>query len=52
MSRMPCPARNWTYDYGVPNGRDIVRSFAESCAGVGVRLGVYYSVVSNEYLNA
>ena len=31
--------------------RDIVKSFAESCTSVGVKLGIYYSVVSNEYLN-
>jgi hypothetical protein len=35
----------------VSEGHDIVRSFAESCRSVGVSLGIYYSVVSNEYLN-
>eukprot|EP00041_Stephanoeca_diplocostata_P026594 m.719691 g.719691 ORF g.719691 m.719691 type:complete len:561 (+) comp23001_c0_seq25:851-2533(+) len=45
------PARNWTYMYSVPADRDIVRAFAESCSGVGVQLGLYYSVVSNTYLN-
>jgi len=39
------------YTYGVSEGHDIVRSFAESCRSVGVSLGIYYSVVSNEYLN-
>ena len=28
------------YDYGVPPGRDLIRQFAESCAGVGVQLGI------------
>ena len=45
------PGRNWTYEYKVPHGRDIIQSFAASCASVGVKLGIYYSVVSNEYLN-
>ena len=39
------------YTCKVPEERDIIASFAASCASVGVKLGVYYSVVSNEYLN-
>eukprot|EP00729_Bicosta_minor_P010054 gene10054-18971_t len=35
----------------VEKGRDVVRQFVDSCNAVGVRLGIYYSVVSNEYLN-
>ena len=35
----------------VPPGRDLIAQFAESCAGVGVKLGLYYSVTSNSYLN-
>ena len=35
----------------MPEGRDIVRQFAESCSSVGVKLGIYYSVNANEYLN-
>lgn len=42
---------NFTYDYGVPEGRDLIAQFAESCAGVGVKLGLYYSLTSNSYLN-
>eukprot|EP00039_Didymoeca_costata_P003983 m.70841 g.70841 ORF g.70841 m.70841 type:complete len:699 (+) comp12173_c0_seq1:61-2157(+) len=45
------PAINFTYEYYVGPDRDIVRDFAESCSAVGVKLGIYYSVVSNEYLN-
>ena len=30
--------------------RDIVASFVESCTSVGVRIGIYYSVVSNAYV--
>jgi alpha-L-fucosidase len=46
------PHKNFTYDYKVQGyGRDVVKSFAESCSSVGVKLGIYYSVVSNEYLN-
>jgi hypothetical protein len=46
------PGRNFTYTYGVPAGQtDVVQQFAESCSSVGVKLGIYYSVVSNEYLN-
>ena len=41
----------FTYDYGVVGGRDIVRDLAESCAAHGVKLGIYYSVNANEYLN-
>lgn len=50
-SKATLPARNFTYDYKVADGRDIIQSFAASCASVGVKLGIYYSVVSNEYLN-
>ena len=42
---------NFTYDYGVPEGRDLIAQFAESCAGVGVKLGLYYSLTANTYLN-
>ena len=45
------PRNNFTYDYRVPDGQDIIRDFAESCSAVGVKLGIYYSVVENEYLN-
>eukprot|EP01043_Picozoa_sp_COSAG02_P034777 COSAG02_NODE_2452_length_8826_cov_16.362668_3_plen_307_part_00 len=31
---------NFTYNYGVPPGRDLIAQFAESCAGVGVKLGL------------
>ena len=41
---------NFTYDYGVPEGVDYVQQVAESCAAVGVKLGVYYSVNANSYL--
>ena len=41
---------NFTYDYQVPEGVDYVRQVAESCAAVGVKLGVYYSVNANSYL--
>ena len=42
---------NFTYDYCVPPERDLIAQFAESCAGVGVKLGLYYSVTGNSYLN-
>lgn len=42
---------DFTYDYGVPPGRDLIAQFAESCAGVGVKLGLYYSLTANSYLN-
>jgi hypothetical protein len=42
---------NFTYNYGVEGGRDIVREFAESCSARGVKLGIYYSVNANAYLN-
>lgn len=41
----------YRYDYGVPPGRDLIAQFAESCAGVGVKLGLYYSLTANSYLN-
>eukprot|EP01052_Picozoa_sp_SAG31_P003770 SAG31_NODE_148_length_22511_cov_20.369266_18_plen_398_part_00 len=41
---------NFTYDYQVPDGVDYVRQVAESCAAVGIKLGVYYSVNANSYL--
>ena len=42
----------WRYTYGVTtDDEDVVRKLAESCAAVGVRLGLYYSVNANEYLN-
>ena len=40
-------AGGFRYEYGVPDGKDLIEQFAESCAGVGVRLGIYYSVVAN-----
>eukprot|EP01047_Picozoa_sp_COSAG01_P003255 COSAG01_NODE_95_length_26957_cov_48.328617_2_plen_361_part_00 len=43
-------AGNFSYDYGVPEGVDYVRQVAESCASVGVKLGIYYSVNANSYL--
>jgi hypothetical protein len=39
------------YNYSVPDGVDYVQQLAESCAAVGVKLGVYYSVNANSYLN-
>ena len=42
---------NFTYTYTVPPERDILKAFAKSCSKVGVQIGIYYSVVSNEYLN-
>ena len=41
----------FVYNYSVPEGVDYVRQVAESCAAVGVRLGVYYSVNANSYLD-
>jgi alpha-L-fucosidase len=38
------------YNYSVGDDQDIVRQFAESCAGYGVKIGVYYSVNRNSYL--
>lgn len=35
------PKGNFTYNYGV-HDRDLIRQLAESCASVGVRLGLYY----------
>ena len=40
-----------TDNYSVPDGVDYVRQLAESCAAVGVKLGIYYSVNANAYLN-
>ena len=40
----------FTYNYSVAPGRDVVRAFAESCAAVGVKIGLYYSVNRNSYL--
>eukprot|EP00940_MAST-03C_sp_MAST-3C-sp2_P002652 g2652.t1 len=47
----PSAARtgNFSYDYGTKI--DIVRQLAESCASVGIKLGLYYSVNVNAYLN-
>eukprot|EP00948_MAST-09A_sp_MAST-9A-sp1_P002232 g2232.t1 len=41
----------FVYNYSVPVGTDIVRSFAKSCAPYGIKLGIYYSVNVNVYLN-
>eukprot|EP00040_Diaphanoeca_grandis_P004874 m.30447 g.30447 ORF g.30447 m.30447 type:complete len:719 (-) comp16287_c0_seq1:149-2305(-) len=42
---------NFTYEYQVPKGVDLIKKFADSCAKVDVKLGIYYSVVANSYLN-
>ena len=34
----------FAYNYSVPDNVDIVQQVAESCARVGVKLGLYYSV--------
>jgi alpha-L-fucosidase len=39
------------YNYSVGEDQDIVRQFAESCAGYGIKIGLYYSVNRNSYLN-
>eukprot|EP00939_MAST-03C_sp_MAST-3C-sp1_P002314 g2314.t1 len=41
---------NFTYDYGTTS-IDVIRQLAESCNAVGVKLGLYYSVNVNAYLN-
>ena len=41
---------NFTYDYGVRD-YDVVQRLAESCSARGIKLGLYYSVNVNAYLN-
>ena len=43
---------NFTFNYGTNDiNIDIVQQLSESCASVGVKLGIYYSVDVNAYLN-
>tara|TARA_B110000091_G_C13759782_1_gene451553 strand:- start:142 stop:1533 length:1392 start_codon:yes stop_codon:yes gene_type:complete len=43
---------NFTFNYGTNNiDIDIVQQLSESCNSVGVKLGIYYSVNINAYLN-
>jgi alpha-L-fucosidase len=43
---------NFTFDYGTNAiNVDVVQQLSESCSAVGVKLGIYYSVNVNAYLN-